>query len=171
MLLVGGLGHAPRGGRVGVDMRLARRRLNAARMGVAFGLLRGALAKIGAGADHPSAGDDLVGAGERGDVALDLALVGHVDLSLVVEIAHRARQAGNHEAVGVEVEMVADRHAVADRHFVVGISPGVDLGALADVAPGYEIAGIDEADRGAHGARGVFDIGGGDAGHSGLSGS
>jgi hypothetical protein len=73
--------------------------------------------------------------------------------------------------VDVEVEMIADRRPVADDHLVVGVGPGVDLGALADVAPGDEIARVDEADLRADGTRGVFDVGGGDTGHGALSGS
>ena len=54
--------------------------------------------------------------------------------------------------------MVADRHAVADRHLVVRIGPGVHLLALADIAPGDEIAGIDEADQRARFAGRILDI-------------
>src|SRR5690606_14902149 len=54
------------------------------------------------------------------------------------------------KAVHVELEMVADRHRVAHDHAVVGIGPGVDLGPRAHIAPGDEVARIDEPDHRLH---------------------
>jgi len=134
-------------------------------VGVAFDFLRRVLGEVGAGAQHPAAREHLARAGELLDVALDLALIERIDLGLVVEVADRARLVRDAEAVRVEREVVADRHAVAHRDFVVRISAGVHLAPRADVAAGEERARIDEADLRAHLARAVLDIGLRLAGH------
>lgn len=126
-------------------MRLARGWLDTAGMLVVRRHLAGMLGQVGAGADHPAARHAFFGTGAADYLGLHLALVQRIHLRLVVEVSDGGRGGGDREAVHVEREVLAERHAVADDHLVIGIGAGVDLRPLAHIVPGDEIALVDVA--------------------------
>ena len=140
------------GQRVVIDVRLARRGLDAADVLVILHLLLRAGGKVGAGADHPALRGDEAGTRQRRNRAFDIGVVERVDRIGIAEVLQRRRPFAQHEAVGVQREVIADRHPVAHRHRVVEVIPGVHFRAPADIAPGHVIAVPQIADQRRRGA-------------------
>ncbi len=143
---------------LGVDVSLARRGLDAALVGVgAAGALEpGHVARV---AEHPAAGGHEGRAGQGLDGFGHLGRIEPVDLFLVVEVRHGAGPVGQHEAVGVEGEVLPDGAAIADPHLEGAVAAGVDLHARRDEAAVDVRSGQQVVDLGLDGADPVLDVG------------